>query len=107
MNDRIEEICNKYNEAGASSIAINECRRCSKAEPNNVDLSLLLGKMYTNAGNHALATLQYQKVIRKSHNVKINLLNHYFLTYNNLKGFCFLYFSQLKIHMNILLLTLI
>ena len=83
----IEEICNKYNEAGASSIAINECRRCSKAEPNNVDLSLLLGKMYTNAGNHALATLQYQKVIRKSHNVKINLLlADAYEHMNNLKG---------------------
>ena len=83
----IEEICNKYNEAGASSIAINECRRCSKAEPNNVELSLLLGKMYTNAGNHALATLQYQKVIRKSHNVKINLLlADAYEHMNNLKG---------------------
>ena len=83
----IEEICNKYLEAGNSSLAINECRRCSKSDPNNIDLSLLLGKMYTNAGNHALATLQYQKVIRKSHDVSVNLLlANAYEKMNNLKG---------------------
>ena len=34
-------------------------------------------------------------------------LNHYFLTCNNLKVFYFLYFSQLKTHMNFLLQALI
>ena len=83
----IEDICNKYIEAGNSSLAINECRRCSKTEPNNIDLSLLLGKMYTNAGNHALATLQYQKVIRKSHDISVNLLlANAYEKMNNLKG---------------------
>lgn len=83
----IEEICKKYIEAGDTSLALNECRRCSKAEPNNTDLSLLLGKMYTSAGNHALATLQYQKVIRKSHDITVHiLLAEAYERMNNVKG---------------------
>lgn len=83
----IGEICEKLLEANLPDFAISECRRCSKAYPSNVDVSLLLGKIYTRVGNPALATLQYQKVIRKSSDVSVNLLlADAYESMNNIKG---------------------
>lgn len=83
----IPEICERLRDAGKRDIAIAECRKAAKANSNNTGLALLLGKLYTEAGNPALATLQYQKAIRKSQDPSINiLLADAYEKMNNIKG---------------------
>ena len=83
----IPEICERLRDAGKRDIAIAECRKAAKANGNNTGLALLLGKLYTEAGNPALATLQYQKAIRKSQDPSINiLLADAYEKMNNIKG---------------------
>lgn len=83
----IPDICKALKKAGKIDLAIAECRKASKANPSNTDLSLILGKLYTEAGNYALATLQYQKAIRKAKDPSINiLLAEAYQKMNNISG---------------------